>query len=489
MPIVWSPWHAEAFARARAESKPVLLSISAVWCRGCREMDRTSYADPAVERLVTERFVAVRVDADRRPDIAERYGLGGLPTTAFLTAEGDLAGGGTFVPVERLAGVLERAVEAFRARGDEIAGGRRTGSAARAAAQPAPRPAEDALIGSVFASYDAEHGGFGVGPKFPITAPLHLALELYAASSDPAARGVVESTLDAMCTRELYDEVDGGFFRLATTRDWRWPRHEKLLDVNAAMLRVLTDAAAVLDSARYAEAAGDLLRYLAAALADAAEGGWFGSQAASDEYYAGPTAASRRLLPPPPVDRTLYASWNGAMISAALRAARMRDDAGLAEFAIRSLERILVAGYRPGAGVAHYLDGGPRVRGLLEDQIAMAAAALDAAEATGRVPYEMIAEELALYALRTMWDEGDGGLFDRAPGDGPDDLGLLREPVKPFVANCQAARLFVRLAASSGNHDFTSKAAEILDSLAPAAAGEGPLAAHYVLAMREAALR
>ena len=104
MPTVqWLPWSAAAFARARAERKPVLLSIAAPWCQGCREMDRTSYADPAIVTLIDRGFVPVRVDADRRPDIGERYSLGGWPTTAFLDADGQVVGGGTFIAHDRMS--------------------------------------------------------------------------------------------------------------------------------------------------------------------------------------------------------------------------------------------------------------------------------------------------------------------------------------------------------------------------------------------------
>ena len=117
----WLPWSADAFARAARERKPVLLSITAAWCRACHEMDRTTYADPAVVALDSRtRFVPVRVDTDRRPDINERYNLGGWPTTAFLTPAGDLLGGGTFVTADRMPGILQRVLEAVRTRGDEI---------------------------------------------------------------------------------------------------------------------------------------------------------------------------------------------------------------------------------------------------------------------------------------------------------------------------------------------------------------------------------
>src|SRR5689334_13009258 len=112
--VAWQPWSGAAFARARDEQKPVLLSISAAWCHSCHEMDRTSYADPEIAAFINDRFVPIRVDADDRPDISERYSLGGWPTTAFLTAGGDILGGGTFVPRERMRGVLMRVEQAFQ---------------------------------------------------------------------------------------------------------------------------------------------------------------------------------------------------------------------------------------------------------------------------------------------------------------------------------------------------------------------------------------
>jgi hypothetical protein len=489
MSISWCPWRADAFARARDEAKPVLLSISAAWSRWCCEMDRTSYADPTVVRLVNDRFVPIRVDADRRPDIMERYGLGGLPTTAFLTANGAVITAGTFVAVERLSVVLRQVADAFAARRDEIA----ARSKAAAGEQPHRPDAEvlpePSLRDSVFQTFDSVHGGFGTAPKFPLTAPLHLALDLHATTGDATWRSIVECTLDAMGSGDLYDEVDGGFFRTATGRDWTGPEQEKLLSVNAAMLRILVDAAKALNDARYLDLAAGIVRYVQTWLADTTDGGWGGSQRADDEYYSLRTHAERMRQVAPVIDRTLYSGWNGAMISAALQAGHCLNDTGLAEFAIKSLERVLLACYQPGAGLAHYFDGEPGVRGLLDDQIAMATAALDAAEATGNVPYEMMAEELALFALRTMWDEREGGLFDRTRANGDEDIGLLRHAVKPFVPNCEAARVFARLAAASGNHEFADRARETLACMAPLAAQQGPLAAHYLLAVREAGLR
>jgi uncharacterized protein YyaL (SSP411 family) len=145
------------------------------------------------------------------------------------------------------------------------------------------------------------------------------------------------------------------------------------------------------------------------------------------------------------ISAVFYADGNAAMASTTLRAAAVFDDSSLRDFALKSLERVLLACYKPGQGVAHYFDGRPQVRGLLVDQIAMASAQLDAFEVTENVVYEMMAEELAHYAIREMWDPKSGGFFDRAAGNGADAVGLMRVRLKPFVTNCEAARMLQRL--------------------------------------------
>ena len=475
----------------------MLLSISATWCHWCHEMDRTSYSDPAVVSLINDRFVPVRVDADERPDINERYNLGGWPTTAFLTPEGDVICGGTYVPVERMAALLDQVARAFAERSAEIAEralGQDSGQASRRRDEHeagSSTTAVDELSHLVFSHFDREFGGFGTEPKFPHAAPVHLALDLFRESGDETMRDVVVKTLDAMGWGGLFDEIDGGFFRYASTRAWQLPHFEKLLSVNAAMLPLYVTAADVLQLARFRERAEDVLRYIQTWLADTVDGGWFASQRADPEYF-GASRDDRRARKAPPVDERLYTDGNGTMVSAALHAARAADDEGLRQFAIKSLERVVLASYRPGEGVAHWFDGEPHVRGLLEDQIAMAAAHLDAYEATGNIVYEMMAEELVHYALRTMWDDAGGGFFDRASADEVPDapaIGLLRQRIKPFVANCDAATVLRRVAATSGEHDFAARSDAALEAIAPLAAAQGPLAAHYVLAVRRARQR
>lgn len=479
--VAWQHWNTAAFARARDEHKPVLLSISTVWCRSCREMDRTSYANPEIAALINDRFVPIRVDADDRPDISERYSLGGWPTTAFLTPSGDILAGGTFVPAERMREVLRRVSEAFHSPVP------RSPLPSHQHA-PAIEPLDTAqLTARVFASFDEECGGFGGEPKFPHVAPLHLALDLFRDSHDSVLEHMIVLSLDRIGWGGLYDPVDGGFFRYATTRDWRLPHVEKLLDVNAALARLFLDAGSTLDLPRFTERAGDTLRYIQNWLADPVDGGWYGSQQADDFYYTADSSDVRRALPSPLVSRSLYVDSNAAMVSTALLAGIWFDDEGLRDFAVRSLERMLLACYKPGRGVAHQYDG--QVRGLLADQVGMVAACLDAFELTDNVVYQMMAEELGHYALRTMFDENEGGFFDRAPENGEDPIGLLSQPLKPFVINCEAATALMRLGAASGDQNFVRAADRTIDAMRALAPAQGPLAAHWLLAVRAAATR
>jgi uncharacterized protein YyaL (SSP411 family) len=483
--VAWLPWGAAAFSRARDEHKPVLLSMTATWCGSCREMERTTYGDPSIATLINRRFVPIRVDVDQRPDIGERYGLGGWPTTAFLTPGGALLGGGTFVPQDRMASVLGRVTDAFAARGADL------DESLPDATAPAPGSALSiaGLTAAVFDAFDDEYGGFGVAPKFPLVAPLQLALALVRDEDESRSREIVEATLDAMGWGGLYDEVDGGFFRFARARDWQLPQSEKMLDVNAALLRLYLDAGSTLELARFSERAADVLRYIQTWLADSVDGGWWGAQQADAEYYATGSAEERRLRTAPSVGSVWYADSNAIMVSAALHAARTFEDEGLRDFALKSFERVLLACYKPGAGVAHSFGHHVGVRGLLADQFAMASASLDAFEATGNIVYEMMAEELAHYAVRTMWDETGGGFFDRAAEAPPAAIGLMRRRLKPFAVNCDLVPTLRRLAAASGEHEFGALADRTLEAMAPLAPAQGPLAAHYLLAVRAAAVR
>lgn len=453
--VRWLPWTHVPFERAREEGKIILLSVATAWSRASREMDERCYADPAIADDINRWFVPVRVDADRRPDIADRYDLGGVPTTAFLTADGEVLGGGTFVPPDRMRQALTRlrtepSVTSIRTISDE------------SSVRMEQVGVEDlqTLTDLVFSSFDQQHAGFGGAPKFPLAAPVRLALELFREAQSEAMADCATRTLDAIGWNGLYDDEHGGFFRCSARADWREPQPEKLLVTNAVLLDLYLEAGVTMGNQRWLARAADVLEYVQSRLAAAPGEGW---RASEDS------------------DGARFSDANATMASSALHASRVFDDGSLRELALQSIESVLLASYRPGHGIAHCAGG---VRGLLTDQVTMANAQLDAWDLTGDVVYQMMAQELVHYATRTMWDAEHGGFFDRVRMGDDGDFGLLARPVKPFVLNCEAAECLHRLSRAVDDPEFRRLASATLDAMRARVAEHGPLAAHYVLARR-----
>jgi uncharacterized protein len=464
--VAWTEWGDAPFARAARERKPVLLAIGASWCHGCAVMDRTTYNVPEIVSTINEGFVAVRVDADRRPDINERYNLDGWPTTAFLTPSGEVLTGSTYVVPDQMMQMLSEVAAGMATRYEELM------ARAEAAAQarqtpPGPRYEPDAsapdwLTEEIVRQHDTQFGGFGTDGKFLHAPALGLAIARYEASGDGRLAALVTRTLDAMAWGGVFDEVDGGFFRYASGRDWTRPHTEKMLEDQAAMIDVLLAASVVLDRASWRDRARDVIGFVRRTLADGTRGGFGASQRADEEYYL-VNASIRETLDPPPVDRTLFTDLNAQAATTWLRAGAVLDDLNLGRFGLQSLERVLLSTYRPGEGVAHVHDASGEVRGLLTDQVHAAWALLHLYDATANETYIMLAEELARTALRTHWDARAGGFLDRAPG-GPDGIGRLKDPVKPLALNCLAARVLSRLAALTGRDELQARALETLAS-------------------------
>ena len=439
------------------------MSLVTAWSDECALMDENTYSRSEIVSLIEERFVPVRVDADRRPDINERYNLGGWPTTAFLTSGGDMLTGGTYFDAPQMSAVLRQVADAYRDRATEIN--------ARAAAVRSIRlqpdrvrdaDVEAALAVNHFRSllidrFDRQHGGFGSEPKHPHPYALLFALSL-AGDSDGHLRDIVGVTLDRM--NALWDAAEGGFFRYADGSDWTAPSPEKTLEENAALLHVYVEAALQLRDVRWRERAAAIVRWVKTVMIDSAEGGFF-------------NAASSRGI-----DRTMYLDKNAMMAGAFIRAAALFDDIWLRDFALRSLDTVIAPAYTPGDGVAHVMGSGRAhaIRGLLTDQIHGAGALIWAHAATGQLPYSMLAAELMQFAIRTMWDEGAGAFRDRVdPAD----------PIIPFELNCHAAAVLDRLGILTSDRAYQDRARLILESLANGYRRHELLGAPYALAVRE----
>ncbi|HEY5387311.1 MAG TPA: DUF255 domain-containing protein, partial [Thermoleophilia bacterium] len=437
--IEWRPWSEAAFAEAHKLGRPILLSLSAVWCHWCHVMDETSYSDPRVIAAVNEGFVPIRVDNDRHPDVNRRYNMGGWPTTAFLAASGDPITGATYMPPEQLLPALARVREFFAANrtallalGSVEHAHAADAEAARAQLVEAPHrgdlatpdfdgdpdvpgdiPAEIAL--QIVRGFDPVHGGLGADPKFPQPdvfafvlafaelrgggGPLRVAPHTSALLTPARAHEMLRATLESMATGDLYDHVAGGFFRYATRRDWSVPHYEKMLEDNARLAGLYLEAAVLTRAdgpggaektraglglvTLYRDTASGTIDYLLATLWRADPPAFGGSQDADEHYYL-LDAAGRAGRPEPFVDPTVYVDWSALAARTLLRAAPVLQRPELTERAVELLGFLWQHG-RHETAMAHYLtptnEPGPGAP-LLVDQATVAAALLDAYEVT-----------------------------------------------------------------------------------------------------------
>ena len=479
--VEWRPWGRVAFAEAHAEQVPVLLAIGTNWCPATAAMLSGAYADSRVADLLDGRFVPIRIDAEERPDIAERYGLGAWPTTAFLAPDGQLLGGETYATAERMRALLPRVADAFAAQRQGIAERRETAEPRPPVVRAEdPDPEIDDWVGKhLLEQFDEQHGGFGTGAKRVHAAALELAWGR-SRNGDDSFAAVLDRTLHGMAWGELYDGIDGGVFRYCARRDWTEPATEKLLDVNAEALRLFLIA----DDDGCLDRAIGVVGYVRRTLADLTpdHAGFFASQQGDRDYYHAPAQRD----PPaggPPIDRAVYADGTALMARAFAAASETLRDSSLLEFAVDAMEHVVTGTYERGGGIAHRAGSPTTARGLLGDQVRVSAALLDLHELTDREVYMDLAQELMHFAIQHLWQTNGGGFLDRVHTS--DDIGLLREPVRPFTANCEAARVLLRLANLTTDPAFRDRAIATLASQTAVARAHGVDAAGYALAVRD----
>ena len=323
-PIQWHEWGDEAFGAAQRDNKPMLLDIGAVWCHWCHVMDRESYEDPEVAKIVNENFIAVKVDRDERPDIDSRYqvavsaltGQGGWPLTAFLTPDGKPFYGGTYFPPQDHYGrpsfkrVLLSIAQACREKHGDVAEQAAMVESAIARAESytpggsISGTAIEAIIESAQKMFDEANGGFGNAPKFPHPATLDLLIEQYVHSgkNNETLRHVFVRTLEKMARGGVYDQLAGGFHRYSVDEHWIVPHFEKMSYDNSELLKNYVHAYQATGEEFFADVARDMIRWIDEWLSDRDRGGFYASQDADysmdddGDYFTWTLAEARAAL-------------------------------------------------------------------------------------------------------------------------------------------------------------------------------------------------
>ncbi len=476
--IPWREWGEEAFQEAKEKDRPVLLAISAVWCHWCHVMDETSYSDPQVRQLLADAYVPIRVDNDQRPDVNERYNLGGWPTTAVLRPDGEILTGGTYIPAEAMRAFLRQAASYYHHHRGALAA--QSPSVVPSGLSPARagRETVEALYTVLEENYDEGYGGFGTEPKFPHCQALEFLLTLATDQKGNArrAKGMLQRTLRAMARGGMFDEVEGGFFRYSTTRDWSIPHYEKMAEDNAALLGLCLRAGSVFGDPEFLRVAVRVLTFMEERLRDPSSGLFHGSQDADEEYYRLPVV-ERGLRTAPLVDPVLYTDRSAQGACAYLAGGNFLGEEKWREAGLGTLESIWEICRSPAGGLFHYRSAGEgRLSGLLGDQLAGAEAFLDAHEATGDFRWLDRAQWLTAF-IRERFRGPEGALTDRwAAEAGPGRLGQRNYPLE---ANARMAVVELRLAALLGEEERREEAGRLLAAFGGSYGKYGFLAAAY----------
>ena len=302
-PIDWHEWGEDAFRAAQSQDKPILLDIGAVWCHWCHVIDRESYENPAIAKIINELFVPVKVDRDERPDVDSRYqsaisaisGQGGWPLTGFLMPDGKPFFGGTYFPPEDQGGrpgfrrILLAVADAYQnKRADLLKTSEALAEAVAKAEAFTGARAEfdlgvvDSQISSMTQLFDIRNGGFGKAPKFPHASAVDLLLERYRQTGEKHLLAMAETTLEKMAKGGVYDQLAGGFHRYSVDERWLVPHFEKMSYDNSELLKNFVHASQVSAhfdwEADFSEVADRIILWVNRDLSDQENGGFYASQ-------------------------------------------------------------------------------------------------------------------------------------------------------------------------------------------------------------------
>ncbi|MCS5678316.1 MAG: thioredoxin domain-containing protein [Acidimicrobiales bacterium] len=542
-PVDWHPWGDDAFAEARRTSRPVLLSVGYSACHWCHVMAHESFEDPETADLMNRWFVSVKVDREERPDVDAIYmdavttlaGRGGWPMTVFLDPEGLPFHAGTYWPKRERGGmpsfrqVLTAVHEAWTDRRDDLT---EMGSRVldRMAIHADLEPGEhlppintlEQAVGVLRSQHDPHWGGFGGAPKFPQTMSLEALLRRQVAAPDPSLAGVIGTTLDAMASGGMADQVGGGFARYSVDERWLVPHFEKMLYDNALLARTYLHAWQVLGHDRWLQVAEEAIGYVLrdlrlpgggfAAAEDAdsegVEGRFYVWSESQVRAASGPDADEaitwygvspegnfegsnilhrpvrgdllrpsgverarqalfdvRELRVRPGLDDKVLTEWNGLMLAtlAEAAAATGREDWLMtarenADFLLTHLRR------EDGRWLRSWQsEVGARHLGYAADHAAMVDALTRLGEATGEARWTDEAISSADLLLDLFTDRVNGGFF--TTGDDAERLVTRPKDVLDNAhpsANSLAAVALLRLGALTGERRYTEAAESVL---------------------------
>ncbi len=478
--IPWREWDDDAFEAAREADEPVFLSVVTSWSTASHQMDEGVYSDQRVIDLLSTQFLAVRVDADERPDVAARY-ASSIPAVAFLTPEGDpirpelktrtVTDADDLVHAAR--GILDEWCRDRETVTQRVEAARAMRAAERAAARATRAPGVltpsilDVALGIVESRWIDDPPGLtedaGTTGTQPHADVLRLLRYAYHRRGLTPEFNRAFALAQSLAEGGLYDRVDGGFFHYAAGPGWAEPIPEKLARTQGEMLMALAEIARSDDEARYVleEVIEGSAAYLIGALGDA-------TGAIVNSEVTAPGAME--------VDRRVFTSAAAVVARGLLHAGVLLDRRDWVTSGRRVVDFLLSRMRAGEAGMYHAWDGSPRTLGILDDQAQMILALLEAYEISGQAHYFEQARQIVRLVDRD-WHEPGIGFRDVA--EVGDEIGLLAEPLYPMAANADMAEALIWVARLTHDERHLSQAQETLGAFAPGLEARGLSGANY----------
>ncbi|MEW6698628.1 MAG: thioredoxin domain-containing protein [Bacillota bacterium] len=555
-PVDWFPWGQDAFDKAKAEDKPIFLSVGYSTCHWCHVMEKESFESEDVAEVLNKYFVAIKVDREERPDVDQIYmsvcqaltGSGGWPLTIIMTPEQKPFFAGTYFPktanygrpglvelLEQIAGLWQSERQRLLEVGDKLT--ENLQSDAMSAPGELPPDILDKAYRLYDRSYDATYGGFGTAPKFPTPHNLMFLLRYYQKTKQQKALAMVEETLDAMHRGGIYDHIGFGFARYSVDKKWLVPHFEKMLYDNALLALAFLETYQITGNPRFGRVAREIFTYVLRDMTSP-EGGFYSAEDADSEGVEGKFyvwqpeevidilgqvdgelfccyydiaskgnfegASIPNLIGQDPLqfaeeldfdledlveglekcrqhlfeerekrihpckDDKILTSWNGLMIAAMARGARVFQSERYREAAGRAVDFIFTKLRQPdGRLLARYREGEAAYPAYLDDYAFLVWGLLELYESTFEPDYLTKAVGLTDDMIELFLDQEHGGFFFY----GKDSEQLISRPKEIYdgaipSGNSVAASNLFRLARLTGNSRYEELAGQQLTSFA-----------------------
>ncbi|HKU95136.1 MAG TPA: DUF255 domain-containing protein [Vineibacter sp.] len=455
-PVGWQDWTSDVFARAERENRYIILHMAAVWCHWCHVMEGTTYRDPAVLKLIGEKFIPVRVDQDSHPELSYRYENWGWPATIMFDKDGnEIFKRQGYLPPELFAKLLVAVIEdpsALPASGLDAKA--RHGEHAL---DDATREKLEELYGG---AYDGIHGGFGAVHRFIHGDTVEYAL----VRGRPLRRHADPASYAEMARRTLaganwlIDPVWGGMYQYSDALDWSSPHFEKLMNIQRDALRTYVLAHQITGDPTSLAAARNIARWLIERMRDP-DGGFYVSQDAdvdrtvTGQVFYALDDAGRRQFPEPRIDRNLYARESGWAAAGLAALYDVTGDRAYLEAAVRAVDWAIANRRAPSGGFGHARAAADDVH--LGDTLAIGEAALALYRSTGERRWLVLAIETGR-TINAGFRDSAGGFVVRQPE--PAAIGVLRKAVKQIDENVAVVRFFNLLHRYSADPTFRAAA-------------------------------